>query len=98
MENYNFKFGLNRDHDPSLGIHKGRITLSNEELKLLFDEVVNEILESCLNTLTGREKRIGKIRRIKQTGQKTVHMIEQKIGQKTEQNTEQTAEQKTEVI
>jgi hypothetical protein len=51
MPNYDFKFGVGRDNDESLGIRKGRITLSNDELKPLFDDVVSKILNSCLTSL-----------------------------------------------
>jgi hypothetical protein len=51
MEIYDFKFGVVRDNNPSLGIRKGRITLSNDELQAIFDNVVNKILNSCLNSL-----------------------------------------------
>jgi len=58
MQNYDFKFGVNRDNDPRLGIHKGRITLSDRELEPLFDEVIQEILKSCLNTLIGQKTEV----------------------------------------
>jgi hypothetical protein len=51
MENYDFKFGHIRDNDPSLRIRKGRIALSNQELKPVFDAVVNKILNNCLSSL-----------------------------------------------
>jgi hypothetical protein len=52
LENCDFRFGPITDHDPALGIQRGRIRLSaKEELKPLFDDVVNKILNSCLNSL-----------------------------------------------
>ena len=51
MKHYDCKFGVNMDNDPSLGIRRGRITLSNQELQPVFDAVVDKILKSCLNAL-----------------------------------------------
>jgi hypothetical protein len=58
MEKYDFKFGVIRDNDPSLGIHKGRITLSKQELKPIFDGVVKRILNSCLNSLRRQKAQV----------------------------------------
>ena len=44
---WQFTFGTNRDNDSSLGIQKGSITLSNEDLKRAFDPVINQIVKSC---------------------------------------------------
>jgi hypothetical protein len=58
MANYDFRFGSPRDHDPSLGINKGNITLSNDELKPLFDDAVTKILESCLDSLKRQKTQV----------------------------------------
>jgi len=57
-EKYTLKFGFITDNDPSLGIHKGRITLSNEELKPVFDAVIGKIIKSCLGTLIGQKAEV----------------------------------------
>jgi len=41
------KFGVIGDNAPSLGIQKGRIVLSNQDLKPIFDAVVETIVASC---------------------------------------------------
>ncbi|KIM20155.1 hypothetical protein M408DRAFT_334111 [Serendipita vermifera MAFF 305830] len=55
MEKYELKFGSLRDHDPTIGIQKGRITLSRQDLATIFDSVTNQILGSCLNTLINQK-------------------------------------------
>jgi hypothetical protein len=54
-ETYDLKFGVIREDNPTLGINKGWITFSKEELQLLFDEVVNRIVASSLSAIV-REK------------------------------------------
>lgn len=49
MEQYSLKFGGISESDPSLGIHKGRITLFDGDLRAIFDVVINRIIESCLS-------------------------------------------------
>ncbi|KIM23486.1 hypothetical protein M408DRAFT_262258 [Serendipita vermifera MAFF 305830] len=44
---YDLKFGSHTDSDSINGIDRGRITLSNEELRPIFDAVINRILVSC---------------------------------------------------
>jgi hypothetical protein len=58
MDTYDFKFGATRDNDPSVGIRRGRITLSNQELKPLFGVLVNKILNSCLDSLIGQNAKV----------------------------------------
>jgi hypothetical protein len=58
MEKYTFKFGLNTDNDPSRGIHKGRISLYNEELKPLFDALIDKIIMSCSSALIGQRAEV----------------------------------------
>jgi hypothetical protein len=58
METYDFKFGKHADNDPHLGIRKGRITISNQELKPPFDDVVTKILNSCLNSLVRQKTKV----------------------------------------
>jgi hypothetical protein len=58
VENYDFRFGHIGDNDPSLGIRKGRISLSNNELKPLFDDAVNKILNSCLESLRQQKTQV----------------------------------------
>jgi hypothetical protein len=58
MEKYDFWFGSPLNHDPSLGIHRGRIILSNEELEPLFDDAVNKILNSCLESLRQQKTQV----------------------------------------
>jgi hypothetical protein len=58
MENYHFKFGHIRDNSPSLRIHKGRITLSNDELKPIFNDAVNKILNNCLDSLIQQKTQV----------------------------------------
>ncbi|KZV80678.1 hypothetical protein EXIGLDRAFT_780665 [Exidia glandulosa HHB12029] len=40
-------FGRMQDNDPSVGISRGRITLSSEEVKLAFQNSLTDILASC---------------------------------------------------
>jgi hypothetical protein len=47
MDKYHLKFGAVWDNAPALGIHKGRITLYNQELQPVFDEVLGKIVENC---------------------------------------------------
>jgi hypothetical protein len=58
MDTYDFKFGVIRDNDPRVGIHKGRITLSNQELKAIFGDAVNKILNSCLESLRQQKTQV----------------------------------------
>ncbi|KIM20662.1 hypothetical protein M408DRAFT_125118 [Serendipita vermifera MAFF 305830] len=51
MENYGLRFGSINDNDPSLGINKGKITLSNEDLEPAFDLVTKQINEHCVKSL-----------------------------------------------
>ncbi|KIM26381.1 hypothetical protein M408DRAFT_192451 [Serendipita vermifera MAFF 305830] len=51
MEEYSLKFGSLRDNDPTVGIHKGRITLSDEDLRPVFDLVTKQIIASCFKPL-----------------------------------------------
>jgi hypothetical protein len=58
MEKYSFKFGTEMDDYPSLGIHKGRIVLSNEELEPAFDRVIGKIVTSCLNVILNQKAEV----------------------------------------
>jgi hypothetical protein len=57
-DQYTFKFGTNGDNDPDLGIHKGRISLSNKELKPVFDAVINKIITNCSNALVSQRTEV----------------------------------------
>jgi hypothetical protein len=57
-EAYDLKFGVSREDDPSLGIHKGRIMFSTEELKPLFDGVVNRIVERSLSVIVKQKAEV----------------------------------------
>jgi len=54
MKKYSFKFGIKTDNDLSLGIHEGKITLSNEELKPVFDAVIDKIVTSCSSIIVSQ--------------------------------------------
>ena len=58
MDKYQLKFGISSDNDPSLGIHKGKIALSNQELKLVFDTVIDRIATSCLSTIISKKAEV----------------------------------------
>jgi hypothetical protein len=58
MEKYALKFGVNRDNYPSLGISRGRITLSNEELKPVFDMVIGRIVKSCSGAIVSQKPEV----------------------------------------
>ncbi|KIM26383.1 hypothetical protein M408DRAFT_192539 [Serendipita vermifera MAFF 305830] len=51
IEEYPLEFGAPSDNNPSLGIHNGRITLSNQELKPIFDRVINKIVKGCSSVI-----------------------------------------------
>ncbi|KIM23519.1 hypothetical protein M408DRAFT_332344 [Serendipita vermifera MAFF 305830] len=51
MEEYSLRFGSLRDNDSTVGIYKGRITLTDEELRPVFDLVTNQIIASCFTPL-----------------------------------------------
>jgi hypothetical protein len=58
MDTYNLRFSCRDDNDSRLGIHKGEITLSNQELKPLFDAVIDKIVTNCLDTLIGQKTEV----------------------------------------
>jgi hypothetical protein len=58
MDKYNVKFSFSDHNDPSLGIHKGWITLSNEEITAVFDQVINKIVTSCLKVLASQKTEV----------------------------------------
>jgi hypothetical protein len=58
MEIYDFRFGFPQDDDPSRRIFKGRISLSNDELKSCFDNVVERIIDSCLTSLIEQKTKV----------------------------------------
>ncbi|KIM20154.1 hypothetical protein M408DRAFT_148427 [Serendipita vermifera MAFF 305830] len=51
LDSYELNFGSLRDNEPNIGIEKGRITLSSDELQSIFHPVTEQILDSCLQTL-----------------------------------------------
>ncbi|KIM20152.1 hypothetical protein M408DRAFT_334110 [Serendipita vermifera MAFF 305830] len=51
MDYYELKFGSIKDNEPSIGVQKGRIALSSDELRPIFDSVTDQILRSCIGTL-----------------------------------------------
>ena len=57
-DQYELKFGTNRDDDPNVGIYKGRITLSNKDLKQVFDPVINQIVESCSSIVVEQKAKV----------------------------------------
>jgi hypothetical protein len=58
MEEYELKFGALTDNDPSLKIHNGRITLSNQDLKPVFDAVVDKIITSCSRIMDNQKPEV----------------------------------------
>jgi hypothetical protein len=58
MEKYSFKFGADTDNHASLGINKGKITLSNEELEPVFDRVIGKIVMSCSNVILSQNAEV----------------------------------------
>jgi hypothetical protein len=58
MENYDLKFGGISDNDPSLGIHKGKITLSDQDLKPVFHPVINKIVTSCSSIINSQKTEV----------------------------------------
>ncbi|KIM20156.1 hypothetical protein M408DRAFT_334112 [Serendipita vermifera MAFF 305830] len=55
IEEHILEFGAPSDNDPSLGIYKGHITLSNQELKIVFDSVISQIVERCLSVIISQQ-------------------------------------------
>ncbi|KIM20667.1 hypothetical protein M408DRAFT_333876, partial [Serendipita vermifera MAFF 305830] len=51
MDEYSLKFGSVRDNEPSIGINKGKITVSAKELTDVFDAVTRQIITSCFGSL-----------------------------------------------
>lgn len=49
--NYSLRFGSTMEHDPSVGINNGKITLSNQDLQPAFDHVINQIINGCFESL-----------------------------------------------
>ncbi|KAG8821854.1 hypothetical protein FRC19_007138 [Serendipita sp. 401] len=49
------KFGTPRYNDAEYGIQRGRLSLSNDEVKGAFDGVVKQILDSCSKMINGRQ-------------------------------------------
>jgi hypothetical protein len=70
MDKYTFKFGKPTDSDPRLGIHKGKISLSNQELQPLFDAVINKIIMSCSRALINKKSEVRKSEVRKRTGRR----------------------------
>jgi hypothetical protein len=58
MDTYDLKFGGIRETDPSLKIHKGRIMLSNQDLKPVFDRITNQIIASCSDALIRQRTKV----------------------------------------
>lgn len=58
METYTLKFGEDSINAPELGIYKGKVTLSNEELKPVFDKVIDKILKGCVDTLIRQQAKV----------------------------------------
>jgi hypothetical protein len=61
---YDLKFGPTSDNDPTLGIHKGKITLSNQELKPIFDAVINKIVTSCSRIIVNHRAEVRQYSRL----------------------------------
>jgi hypothetical protein len=61
MDKYTFKFGINTDNDPGIGIYKGRISLSNQELKPVFDAVIEKIITSCSSALIRQRTEVSNV-------------------------------------
>jgi hypothetical protein len=57
-EAYDLKFGVSREDNPTLGIHKGRITFSKGELQPLFDEVVSKIVANSLRVIVRENAKV----------------------------------------
>ncbi|KIM20211.1 hypothetical protein M408DRAFT_334072 [Serendipita vermifera MAFF 305830] len=51
LDSYQIRFGGVNDTDERLGIYKGRITLSRQDLKDAFDNAVDQIIAYCKNSL-----------------------------------------------
>jgi hypothetical protein len=51
-------FGGPRDNDRSLGILKGKLSLTQAEVSSTFDGVVSRIMDSCLHLLRGRKVQV----------------------------------------
>jgi hypothetical protein len=58
INEYDIKFGGLNDNDASLGISKGKITLSNQDLKPVFDPVINKIVTSCSSIITTQKAEV----------------------------------------
>ncbi|KIM20653.1 hypothetical protein M408DRAFT_333864 [Serendipita vermifera MAFF 305830] len=52
MDEHVLRFGSVRDSEPSLGINKGKIAVSAEDLRDVFNAVTNQIVSSCFRSLT----------------------------------------------
>lgn len=48
-------FGRNADNDRSVGIIKGRISLTKAEIGTTYDNVIMRIEDSCIKLLRGRK-------------------------------------------
>jgi hypothetical protein len=58
MDTYNLRFSCSDDNDSRLGIHKGEITISNQEIKPLFDTVIDKIVTNCFDTLISQKTEV----------------------------------------
>jgi len=58
IDEYSLKFGTSRDNDARLGIKKGRITLSTEDLKPVFDPIVDKIATSCSSAIVSQKAEV----------------------------------------
>ncbi|KIM23490.1 hypothetical protein M408DRAFT_332321 [Serendipita vermifera MAFF 305830] len=55
QDRYYLNFGASIDNDPSVGIERGRIALSNEDLKPAFDVVTDMVCKNCSEVLPGQK-------------------------------------------
>jgi hypothetical protein len=55
---YDIQFGSMSDNDAGLGIYKGKITISDRDLKPLFDPIVNMILTSCSSVIVSQKAQV----------------------------------------
>ncbi|KIM23505.1 hypothetical protein M408DRAFT_332335 [Serendipita vermifera MAFF 305830] len=54
-DRYDLKFGVIRDNGLRVGIERGRIALSNEDLKPAFDVVTDKVCKDCSEVLPGQK-------------------------------------------
>jgi hypothetical protein len=57
-EKYTLKFGSPSENDESIGISKGKLTLSNKEITTVFEPVVNKIVRSCSSVIASQKTEV----------------------------------------